>query len=245
MCYSDGARPPLPPVSGAAADHGDHTLRSADGTEFAAYFARAERPSGAGMLVLPDVRGLHHFYKELAQRFAEAGVDALAIDYFARTAPDSRRDEDFEWRSHVDRSAPETVDADARAGIDWLRSAPGGVRSVFTVGFCWGGSNSWRQSATQQGVAGCIGFYGVPARAREYIPRMRAPLLLLVAGDDHTPQEEFHRFDRELSEAGVEHEMHAYEGAPHSFFDRTFDQHRAACDDAWRRMLGFIERHTA
>ena len=86
MCYADDARPPLPPVGGAAADQGDLTLTSSDGTEFAAYYARASRPTGAGMVVLPDVRGLHQFFKELAQRFAEAGIDSVAIDYFARTA---------------------------------------------------------------------------------------------------------------------------------------------------------------
>src|SRR5690348_18145554 len=78
MCYSDSARPPLPPVvGGGAADHGDLTLTSSDGTKFMAYYARAAKPTGAGMVVLPDVRGLHQFFKELAQRFAEAGIDSV------------------------------------------------------------------------------------------------------------------------------------------------------------------------
>jgi len=74
--------------------------------------------------------------------------------------------------------------------------------------------------------------------------KMRAPLLLLVAGADAaTPQEASHEFDKQLSEAGVPHEMHVYDGAPHSFFDRTFEQWKDACDDAWRRMLALIEKH--
>src|SRR6266446_7162001 len=52
MCYTDDARPPLPPISGAAADQGDLELTASDGNRFAAYFARAEKPSGAGMVVL-------------------------------------------------------------------------------------------------------------------------------------------------------------------------------------------------
>jgi len=245
VCYGDDARPPLPPVAGAAADQGPLELTSADGTRFAAYFARASSPSGAGMLILPDVRGLHEFYKELAQRFAEAGIDAVAIDYFGRTAEDHERGEGFEYRPHVDKTAPATIDADAAAGIEFLRSAEGGsVRSVFSVGFCFGGGNSWRQSATNP-VDGAIGFYGIPARVREYVTRMKAPLLLLVAGADFTPQEEFQKFDHELSEAGVAHDLHIYEGAPHSFFDRSFEEHRQACDDAWRRLLDFVKKHTA
>ena len=246
MCYSDDARPPLPPIGGAAADHGDLVLTSADGTRFSAYFARASKPTGAGMVILPDVRGLHTFYKELARRFAEAGVDAVAFDYFGRTTElGSPRDESFEWKEHIAQTTPANVDADARAAMDYLRSPDGGgVRSVFTVGFCFGGDSSWRQAAN--GSAGSAGFYGVPARLKNALPdltRLKAPLLLLVAGADFTPLEEFHNFDRELSAAGVPHHMEVYADAPHSFFDRTFDTWQDASADAWRKVLTFIEQH--
>jgi len=246
MCYGDEARPPLPPVSGGSAGAGDLTLRAADGNEFMAYAARAARPSGAGIVILPDIRGLHEFYKELAERFAEAGLDAIAFDYFGRTAGHGTRDEAFEWRPHVEQTTPTGVDADVAAAIAYLRSEEGGaVERVYTVGFCFGGSNSWRQSASQPGLAGAIGFYGRPARVRDAIDKMKAPLLLLVAGSDFTPVAEFEKLDRELEEAGVPHRMVIYEGAPHSFFDRTFEEHRAASDDAWRQMLDFVGQPVA
>ena len=74
----------------------------ADRARFAAYTARAERPNGAGIVSLPDVRGLHHFYEELALRFAEAGINAVAIDYFGRTAGSEPRDDSFEIRPHME-----------------------------------------------------------------------------------------------------------------------------------------------
>src|SRR3981189_2055165 len=142
MCYSDDARPPLPPISGAAADHGDLVLTSSDGTKFAASFARAEKPTGAGMVVMPDVRGLHQFYKELAQRFAEAGIDAVAIDYFGRTAGIGDRSDSCCSPPHIEKTTPEDSAKDVAAAIDYLKSKDGGaVKSVFTVGFCFGGSN--------------------------------------------------------------------------------------------------------
>jgi carboxymethylenebutenolidase len=224
---------------------GDLTLRAADGNQFMAYFARAAQPSGAGMVILPDVRGLHAFYKELARRFADVGLDAVALDYFGRTAGIGDRGESFQFRPHVDKTTPAGIDADVSAAIAYLRSADGGaVHRVFTVGFCFGGANSWHQSASQPGLAGAIGFYGQPARVRDYIPQMRAPLLLLVAGADFTPLEEFQRFDRELQQAGVPHRMVVYEGAPHSFFDRTFNEHREACEDAWRQILAFVSEQS-
>lgn len=246
MCYTDDARPPLPPVGGAASDQGDIHLTAADGNRFMAYFARAAEPTGAAIVVMPDVRGLHNFYKELAQHFAEVGIDAVAIDYFGRTAGDGPRDDQFDYRPHTEQTTPAGISADVRAAVEFLRSSEmGSARSVFTVGFCFGGAQSWRQSAAGHGLAGVIGFYGVPARVREVIPQMQVPLLLLVAGADHTPQEEFHRFDRELSDAGVPHRMVVYEGAPHSFFDRKFAEHREACADAWRQMLDFVKEKSA
>ncbi len=245
MCYSDDARPPLPPIGGAASDHGDFELTAADGNKFMAHFARAAKPTGAGMVVMPDVRGLHHFYKELAQRFAEAGIDAVAIDYFGRTAETADRSEAFDYKPHVEKSTPEGIAADVAAAVAHLKSKDGGaVTSVFTVGFCFGGSSSWNMSALVDGVDGDIGFYGRPERTLPYLSRMKAPLLLLIAGADFTPLEAFHDFDKKLTEARVPHEMHVYEGAPHSFFDRSFAEWKEACDDAWRRMLAFIKKNS-
>src|SRR4029077_7364811 len=221
MCYSDDARPPLPPIGGAAADQGDMTLTAKDGTKFMAYFARASKPTGAGMVVMPDVRGLHHFYKELAQRFAEAGIDAVAIDYFGRTAGSTDRSESFEFMPHVEKTTQESIAADVSAGIDYLRTkGAGAVKRVFPVGFCLGAPSSWNQSALQPRLDGAIGFYGRPPRSEPLIAKMKAPLLLLLAGADAaTPTEAFHVFDKELTDGNVAHEMQIYEGAPHSFFD--------------------------
>ncbi len=242
MCHGDDARPPEPPVSGPLGGHGDLNLTSADGTELMAYAALPEQPGTTGVVILPDVRGLHQYYRDLADIFARAGFSAVAIDYFGRTAGIGARDEAFVYRPHVEQTTPETVDADVAAAIAYLRSPAGGAASrIFTVGFCFGGSTSWRQSAAQDGLAGAVGYYGQPGRARASIGQMRAPLLLLVAGDDFTPQAEFHAFDQELTAAGVPHTMVVYPGAPHSFFDRSFAEHREACADAWRQMLAFFD----
>ena len=198
------------------------------------------------MVVLPDVRGLHTFFKELAKRYAEAGIDSVAIDYFGRTAGIGDRSDAFEYMPHVQQTTPEGVAADAAAAIAYLKSKDGGaVKSVFTVGFCFGGSNSWNQSAQQPGISGCIGFYGRPVRAEPFIPEMKAPLLVLIAGADQaTTPEQNQEFIERLEAAGVPVEHHVYEGAPHSFFDRSFDQWKSACDDAWHRMLDFIGKHS-
>jgi carboxymethylenebutenolidase len=244
MCHDDDSRAPAPPVRGAVAAHGELELASADGTRFSAYEARpaAPRPDGAAVVLLPDVRGLHPYYRDLAVRFAEAGLPAVAIDYFGRTAGTGPRGEDFEFRPHVDRTEPAQIEQDAAAAVDRLRA--GGARAVFTVGFCFGGSQSWRLSASALELAGVVGFYGKPALVREVLDRLHHPVLLLVAGADQaTPQQDFADFDRALTDRGVPHEMTVYDGAPHSFFDRSYAQWRDAGADAWRRILAFVDRY--
>jgi carboxymethylenebutenolidase len=246
MCYTNDARPPLPPIMGGSTDEGELVLTAADGNRFRAYAARASTPSGAGAVVIPDPRGVHPFYKELVSRFAQAGVDAVVVDYLDRTAGMSERPENFDLRAAIGQTTPDAIAADVAAGIAYLRSPAGGAaESVFTVGFCFGGAQSWRQSAAQPDLAGSIGFYGIPSRVRDVIPQMRAPLLLLLAGNDQaTTREDFAQFEIELTQAGVAHKMVVYEGAPHSFFDRSFEQHKDASADAWRQMLAFIKEHT-
>ena len=246
MCYSDDASPPLPPVRGGATNHGDLKLTSADGTEFDAYFAHPDAPSSRAMIVLPDVRGLHDFYKELALRFAEAGMHSIAIDYFGRTADTSDRGEDFSFREHVEKLDTRKVNEDVGAAVAWLRALPGiDVQSVFTVGFCMGGALSWGQSASGYDLKGCIGFYGVPARVESRIPRMEAPLLILAAGQDFTPVADVQKFASDVRAAGIDVAVEVYPQAPHSYFDRTFGEHEEACADSWRRILDFVDRYGA
>src|ERR1700755_203442 len=103
MCFDLDSEPPIPRIAGAAVSHEDLTLTSADGTQFSAFFATPDGPATTGVVIYPDVRGLFHFYEELALRFAERGHAAIAIDYFGRTAGVEKRDDDFEYMPPVDR----------------------------------------------------------------------------------------------------------------------------------------------
>nr|WP_042180266.1 dienelactone hydrolase family protein [Kibdelosporangium sp. MJ126-NF4]CEL14290.1 Dienelactone hydrolase family [Kibdelosporangium sp. MJ126-NF4]CTQ88657.1 Dienelactone hydrolase family [Kibdelosporangium sp. MJ126-NF4] len=244
MCYGDEAAPPEPPGPSGPANGGEIRLVASDGNVFLAYQTfPADRAAASGVVILPDVRGLHGFYRALADRFAEAGIAALAIDYYGRSTEDDERGAGFDGFAHVQLLKPEHTAADVRAAVDYLSA--GGTRAIFTVGFCVGGAISWSQSAVDRWVAGAIGFYGRPSECRDLIPRMTAPLLVLAAGDDMlTPADEAHKFDRELSEHGVKHTFKLYDGAPHSFFDGGLAEHADACADAWRRVLAFVRHHT-
>jgi carboxymethylenebutenolidase len=250
VCFDLDSLPPVPRITGAAVSHNDIELEAADGNRFAAFEATPEEPNGIGVVILPDVRGLYRFYEELALRFAERGYEAVAIDYFGRTAGSAKRGDDFEYPPHVAETTQEGIQADIRAAVAHLRPR---TRAIFTVGFCFGGRNSWLAAASGHGLAGAVGFYGMPGDRGDGRPgptdlakEVQAPILALQAGDDqHITAELNEAFDRALTDAGVEHELVTYEGAPHSFFDRRYEDFAAASEDAWRRTLDFLERHAA
>jgi carboxymethylenebutenolidase len=189
-------------------------------------------------------------------RFAEAGVAAVAIDYFARTAGVATRGADFDYMPHVQQTQAATLNADVASGVAYLRSQRGvsgaAPSSIFTVGFCFGGGLSFNQAANHLGLAGVIGFYGSPTMARFGAPapisrvnEFECPVLGLFGGADQgiTP-EHAHQFDEALALAGIAHEIVVYPGAPHSFFDRKQAEFAKESDDAWRRSLAFITANT-
>jgi len=251
MCFDADSTPPIDPVTGASVDTRRLTLTAGDGTEFSAFEA-VGTGTGPAVLVLPDVRGLYGFYEELAVRFAERGMHALAIDYFGRTADLGSRDDDFDFMPHVRQTTFEGISLDGAAAVDHLRAVVGD-RPVFTVGFCFGGSNSWHLAGNGLGLAGAVGFYGHPNRVFpegatplvDRVSEFEAPLLCLMGGDDPgIPLDEVEAFRAKLADAGRDDEVIVYDGAPHSFFDRKYEEFSDASADAWERVLAFIETHS-
>ena len=256
MCFAFDARPPalpadfaLPPMAGGAAAE-MLELSSADGARFSAAFAEAPAGTDPGVVILPDVRGLYRFYAELAERFAEAGRHAIAIDYFGRTAGTGERGEDFEYMPHVEQIRATQIQADTDAASASLRERTGAT-TVATVGFCFGGAQSFLAATRRElGLSAAIGFYGVLSRARGGAPKVlevagetRCPVLGLFGGADQAiSAKEVEAYDDALGAAGVEHAIVTYPGAPHSFFDRTQAEHAEASTDAWRRVLGFLDQ---
>src|ERR1700741_3230408 len=105
MCFDTDSEPPVQRISGAAVSHDDLILTASDGNELAAFLATPDAAAATGVVILPDVRGLYHFYEELALRFAELGYAAIAFDYFGRTAGVAKRNDDFEYMPHVEQTS--------------------------------------------------------------------------------------------------------------------------------------------
>jgi carboxymethylenebutenolidase len=247
MCFDHDSRPPIAPIAGGSLDAQEIVLEAADGNRFSAYLARAVEPSGAAIVVLPDVRGLHAYYRDLALRFAEHGVDAIAIDYFGRTAGIGDRGPDFDWARHVPQTTYQDLRADVTAAVAHLRTTTGAGR-VFTIGFCMGGRLAFLADGFGLGLAGVIGFYGWPVgpsrngtpAPAEVADTFEAPVLAIFGGaDEGIGADAVAAFEHALGAAGVEHRVVTYPGAPHSFFDRKHAEFADASAAAWNEVLAF------
>lgn len=248
MCFSPEAHPPSPPRSGQLQGSERMVLPTSDGARNPAALSRTiAGPDAPGVVILPDQRGLHVYYERLAAAFADAGIHAVAVDFYHRTAGTSFRGDDFDFAEHRGAVTTEHLVADASAGAEALRAL--GVERVYALGFCFGGRGALLQ-AVEPGWAGVVGFYGFPSRespdGRSPLNdakngSVRCPVLGLFGAEDAVVGEEAPaEYQKALEEAGVKHEIAVYPGAGHSFFDRHMVEQADHCADAWNRTLAFI-----
>ena len=209
--------------------------------------------------MLGDHRSLHRRFDDGIAcgggRRLDGGRRGRRIDYFGRTAGSEKRGDDFEYTPHVQQTTPDGVQRDVAAAVAFLRVAEEAPDAVFSAGFCFGGRHSWLAAAGGHGLAGAIGFYGRPGPGHtrdddspgptQRAAEMNAPILALMGGDDPgLPVEDVDAFGEALEKAGVEHDVVVYPGAPHSFFDRKYQEFASESEDAWQRVLQFIERRS-
>jgi carboxymethylenebutenolidase len=228
-----------------------------DGTRLRGY---AASPDGngrrAGVVVVPDVRGLSEHYRDVARRLAGEGFVALAVDLYSREGTPELPDMGavFRWI----RALPDTrVLGDLAAAVAHLaRRSDVDPTAVGITGFCMGGQYALMAACTVPGLAACVSWYGMlryaehdavkPASPLELAPELRCPYLGLFGEDDGlVPRADVEELRAILAREGKRFEIVTYPGAGHAFFNDTRpDAYRPiAAADGWARALAFFRRH--
>jgi carboxymethylenebutenolidase len=257
MCYDADAVPPLYGAPITATTSSRIRLTASDGAPCAAYCSLPAEPSGPGVLVLPDNRGLFGFYEALTRRLAEQGLPALAVDYFGRSAGPAYQDRPASFAelpnlmAHLRALTRDGLYADFDAGLAHLRGPDGGAcRRVVSLGFCMGGRFAFLTAHRRFALAGAVGLYGFPDELNgapgpiQLAGELAAPVLGLFAGaDEGIPPTMVAAFDDALTVAGNPHEIITYPGATHGFFEADAGSFEQECADVWRRVLDFARKH--
>jgi len=207
------------------------------------------RPASAGntrlpvVLVIHENRGLNPHIEDITRR--------LALDGFMAFAPDALTplggypgDEDKA------RSAFATLDQaktreDFLASVAWLRARPDGNGRMGAVGFCYGGGMvHWLATQLPDLKAG-VPFYGNTPAPQE-AAKVKAPLLVHLAGTDERINAAWPAYEAALQAAGVKHTMVQYAGTQHGFNNDTTPRYdAAAAQQAWGRTIAFFQANLA
>ena len=217
-----------------------------DGEMLPGYLARPADATGPlpAVIVLQEWWGLNEHIKDVTRRLALEGFVALAPDLYkgvVATEPDEAR------KLVMELDMPAAV-AEIGSAADFLlahESVAG--EQVGVMGFCMGGGLSLQTALADAGIGrfgAAVAFYGQPLTPDE-AAQVQTPILGLYGADDGgIPVVAVNMMGEALTAAGVENEIHIYEGAPHSFFNDTRESYRPeAAADAWARTVAwFAER---
>ena len=195
------------------------------------------------VLVIHENRGLNPHIEDITRR--------LALDGFMAFAPDALTplggypgDEDKAREAFAKLDQPKTRE-DFLAAVGWLRARPDGNGKMGAVGFCYGGGMvHWLATRLPDLNAG-VPFYG-NTPAPEEASKVKAPLLVQLAGVDERINAAWPAYEAALKAAGAKHQMFQYAGTQHGFNNDTTPRYDAAAAKlAWDRTIAFFKTNLA
>ncbi|KAJ56308.1 hypothetical protein ACMU_05010 [Actibacterium mucosum KCTC 23349] len=227
----------------------------ATGGQMDGFLARPDGSVKGAVIMQVELWGMTAHMQEVAERLADAGYAAVAIDLFRGARPPVPTDPVEKWSDTFQGFDDIRATLDSRHTLDWLLRGDAGfdAGAVFAWGFCMGGRFAHNLAACDPRLAGAINFYG-----RVNFPRMETKPFLPIEitrliecpylgafaeVDDLIPDADIARMRADLagnSNALIE----VYEGTEHAFFNDHRDAYHAqAAERAWRQVIAFLGRH--
>jgi carboxymethylenebutenolidase len=206
--------------------------------------AHLARPKGdekhPGVMVIHENRGLNPHTKEVTRRVASKGFLAIAPN--ALSPVGGTPDDVDEARTLMRGLDPEETVDNFVAAAKYLKTHPKSTGKVGVTGFCWGGGMTNQVAVNSQDVQAAVPFYGRTADSED-VSKIKASVLAHYAEDDERINAGIPAFKAALKEAGIDFEIHIYEGARHAFFNDTSERyHEEASKLAWKRTIDFFNR---
>jgi carboxymethylenebutenolidase len=207
------------------------------------YLARPAGAKGkrAAIVVIHENRGLNPYIEDVARRLAIAGYTAFAPDALAPAGGYPNDDEQAAAMFQKLDRAKRTEDL--LAAVDYVKLDPDFSGRVGAVGFCFGGGIVNTIATRHPELAAAVPYYGPQPKAED-AAKIRSPMLLHYASEDHRITDGWPAFEKVLKEHHVEYHAYIYPNTQHGFHNDTTPRYdEAAAKLSWQRTLDFFAKH--
>jgi carboxymethylenebutenolidase len=215
-------------------------LRAHDGHEVTTYEAApAGKPRG-GIVLLQEIFGVTAHIRRVCDIYAGEGYHTVAPALFDRIAKGRElgysKEDAATGREMRSRIPWDQTRADAAAAIRHLS----GAGKIASIGYCWGGTVSWRLAAQAETLSASVCYY--PTQISPFVSeKPRCPVLMHFGEVD--PIATLADAGQLRSAHGANVEIQVYP-ASHGFnCDEISNFHPASAKQASRRTLDFLDVH--
>ena len=227
--------------------HGEYADVKTSSGSVRAWVVYPERKDKAGVvIVIHEIYGLSDWIRGVADQLAREGFIAVAPDLISGHGPGGGGTDSAGSRDDVVKLirglTAEEVTGRLNAVRDWAIKLPAANGKSATIGFCWGGGQSFDYAAAQPGLNAAVVYYGVSPAAAD-LAKVKAAVLGLYGGDDARVDATIPPAEAEMKRLGKIYEPHIYEGAGHGFLRAQEDRDGAnakATKQAWPRTVAFL-----
>jgi carboxymethylenebutenolidase len=218
------------------------TVQFPSGTEtVSGFLAMPEKPGRyPALVVVHEWWGLTDWVKEQAQKLAEQGYIALAVDLYKGQVTT-----DPEVAHELMRGLPQDrAVSDLKAGFAYLATRKDVDRDhIGSIGWCMGGGYALQLAIHEPHLAACVVNYGALPTDPNDIQQIFAPVLGSFGANDRgiTPTD-VQGFEKTMRGMNRRIDLKIYDGAGHGFENstNTAGYRPDAAADAWARTLAFL-----
>lgn len=224
--------------------------QAGDAGKLSLFVAYPERKDKAPVvLVIHEVYGLTDWLRAVADRLAADGFIAIAPDLLTGRGPGRGGTDSFASRDDVVRAVRDLTPALVSTALDaasrYGKSLPAATGKVATVGFCWGGGQSFSYAAVRSELNAAVVYYGT-SPDQSALAAIRAPVLGLYGEDDARVTATVAPAEAKMKELGKTFVTATYPGAGHGFLraqDGRDGANQAAALKAWPTTVEFLRKY--
>jgi carboxymethylenebutenolidase len=209
------------------------------------------KAKAAAILVIHENKGLTDWVRGVADQLAEAGFIAIAPDFLSGLGPGGGNTDKFASVDDATKAiytlVPDQVMADAQAAADHVVKLAACNGKLAVVGFCWGGSHSFRFATRRADLKAALVFYGSFQEPVEVLKSISCPVYGFYGGNDARVNASIPKTAELMKEAGKSYDPVTYEGAGHGFMRSGEDpgateENRKGRNAAWERMQELLRK---